>query len=542
MPAFAVLLVLFATYFLYDKFWNIPVNENIDKSIAALPFKSLSEDPDKQYLADGIMDAILNNLAKIKDIKVMSRTSTLQYRDDPKDPREIGKELDVAYVLEGSFQIYGEKARLIVQLISTDDGSHKWSDEFDRDWKDIFAVQSEVAQTIANQLQAVITPEEKERIGKIPTADLTAYDLYLRGQEYMEDFFLSNQGEEEFKNVIIADKLFNQALQIDSGFALAWRGKAAVVGQGPNPDSMLYYNKKAISFDPDVENGHVMLAAYYYRIDSLDKVLEYGEKAIALNPNSWRSYQALAFLHHFKLGNYVKALQYWKRSEELARGGNLWINQLGFIGWLYLDIGAYQKAKEYFKNVVILKPDHYGGYRRLADVEDQQNNIESALMYADMMFSLKPDGLSYMRLMLYHTMLENFEEAEKALNGFIQLNNGEIPARDAGFAGWVYWKLGKREKSAESFNRHIDWNLAELESGNDFFYRRAAVYAFLDRREEAIEALQEQTLGNADFILIDPMFEKLWEEEEFQNLVAKAQAEMAEIRDEIRKMEAEGEL
>ncbi|MCH7514764.1 MAG: tetratricopeptide repeat protein, partial [Bacteroidetes bacterium] len=394
----------------------------------------------------------------------------------------------------------------------------------------------------ANQLQAVITPEEKERIGKIPTADLTAYDLYLRGQQYMEDYWLSNKGEEEFKNVIIAEKLFNQALQIDSGFARAWYGKAHVVGQGPNPDSVIYYNKMAISFDPDLDDAYGMLGLYYAIKDSLDKALEYGEKAIDLNPNSWRSYQALAILHHFKLGNYVKALSYYKRSEELARGGNLWINQLGFIGWLYLDIGAYQKAKEYFKSVVRLKPDHYNGYLQLANLEDQQNNIESALMYADMMFSLKPDGLSYMRLMLYHTMLENFEEAEKALNGFIQLNNGEIPARDAWRAGWVYWKLGKREKAVESFNRHIDWNLAELESGNDFFYRRAAVYAFLDRREEAIEALQEQTLGNADFILIDPMFENLWEEEEFQNLVAKAQAEMAEIRDEIRQMEAEGEL
>ena len=541
VPAFVVLLVLFATYFLYDKFWNIPVNKITDKSIAVLPFKNLSNDPDKQYLADGTMDAILNNLAKIKDIKVMSRTSTLQYRDDPKDPREIGKELDVAYVLEGSFQMYGEKARLIVQLISTDDGSHKWSEEFDRDWKDIFAVQSEVAQTIANQLQAVITPEEKERIGKIPTADLTAYDIYLRGQQYMEDYWLSNKGEEEFKNVIIAEKLFNQALQIDSGFARAWYGKAHVVGQGPNPDSVIYYNKMAISFDPDLDDAYGMLGLYYAIKDSLDKALEYGEKAIDLNPNNETSYWSLGNIHRL-LRNYVKAMQYFKRSEELARGGDLWYHRIHTIGMLYMEIGAYQKAREYLRRAIRLKPDYYYSRLELADLEAKQNNIESALMYADTMFSLKPNGTSYMRMMLYHTMLENFEEAEKALNGFIQLNNGEIPARDAYLAGWVYWKLGKREKSVESFNRHIDWNLAELESGNDSFYRRAAVYAFLDRREEAIEALQEHSLGTADFILIDPMFENLWEEEEFQNLVAKAQAEMAEIRDEIRQMEAEGEL
>ena len=121
----------------------------LEKSIAVLPFKSLSDDPEKQYLADGVMDAILLHLSKIEDMRVMARTSVEQYRETDKTASEICKELDVAYLLEGSFQKYGDQARLIVQLIIPGMEGHVWANEYNRNWKDIFSVQSEVAQTIA---------------------------------------------------------------------------------------------------------------------------------------------------------------------------------------------------------------------------------------------------------------------------------------------------------------------------------------------------------------------------------------------------------
>jgi TolB-like protein len=121
----------------------------LEKSIAVLPFKSLSDDPEKQYLADGVMDAILLHLSKIEDMRVMARTSVEQYRETDKTASEICKELDVAYLLEGSFQKYGDQARLIVQLIIPGLEGHIWANEYNRNWKDIFSVQSEVAQTIA---------------------------------------------------------------------------------------------------------------------------------------------------------------------------------------------------------------------------------------------------------------------------------------------------------------------------------------------------------------------------------------------------------
>ena len=187
-----------------------------EKSITVLPFISLSDDPEKQYLADGIMDAILLHLSKIEDLRVMSRTSAEQYRKTNKTASVIGQELGVAYLLEGSFQKYGDNARLIVQLIKTSDDSHLWSNEYDRDWKDIFSVQSEVAQTIARELHAVITPEEKQLIEKIPTADLAAYDAYLKGQFYFRKL---TQNDLE-----TAMQYFELAKDKDPEYALAYAG------------------------------------------------------------------------------------------------------------------------------------------------------------------------------------------------------------------------------------------------------------------------------------------------------------------------------
>ena len=175
----AIILVLFV----FNIICGGKQTKEIEKSIAVLPFKLLSDEPDKQYLADGMMDAILLHLSKIEDLRVMARTSTEQYRVTDKTMTEIGRELGVNYLLEGSFQKYGNDIRLIVQLIKSGKEGHVWANEYDRKWNDILSVQSEVAQTIARELHTVITPEEKELIEKVPTADLTAYELYLKANK-----------------------------------------------------------------------------------------------------------------------------------------------------------------------------------------------------------------------------------------------------------------------------------------------------------------------------------------------------------------------
>ncbi|MDX1284366.1 MAG: helix-turn-helix domain-containing protein, partial [Draconibacterium sp.] len=257
------------------------------KSIAVLPFKSLSTDQDKQYLADGVMDAILLHLSKVENLRVISRTSVEQYRDTDKTVGLICEELGVGHILEGSFQKYGDEARLIVQLILPGEESHVWANEYDRNWKDIFSVQSEVAQTVASELHAVITPKEKQLIEKIPTLNMEAYDDYLRSYQYFNDL----SKEALYKTI----DFLNKAIEKDNGWASpyaalaqAWGGMAQMGHEtqevaGPKIFENL---QKALELDPDFPNSHFVSGTIAVWVEWN---WEKGEKgllrAIALNPN-----------------------------------------------------------------------------------------------------------------------------------------------------------------------------------------------------------------------------------------------------------------
>ena len=152
------------------------------KSIAVLPFENLSDDKDAAYFADGIQDEILTKLASIADLKVISRTSTAKYKSKPEDLKTVSQQLGVATVLEGSVQKAGDKVRVNVQLIDARADSHLWAKTYDRDMQDVFAVESEVAQEIADSLKAKLSPAEANTVASAPTKDTQAYDLFLKGE------------------------------------------------------------------------------------------------------------------------------------------------------------------------------------------------------------------------------------------------------------------------------------------------------------------------------------------------------------------------
>jgi TolB-like protein/Flp pilus assembly protein TadD len=215
---FAVSIIAFALIFL--GYFFIPKlfksDEQAIKSIAVLPFKLLSNEPDEQYLADGMMEAITLHLSKIKDLRVMSRTSVEQYRKTTKTIHAIGQELNVDYLIEGSFQKFGDNTRLIVQLIKAREESLVWANEYNSKWSEVFAVQSEVAQKIASELMFVLTPEEKEKMAEKPTENLEAYQAYLRGQYYARQPHFSVQDWTR------ALQYYQDAVDIDTTFAQAY--------------------------------------------------------------------------------------------------------------------------------------------------------------------------------------------------------------------------------------------------------------------------------------------------------------------------------
>src|SRR3954469_9496819 len=239
----------------------------LDKSIAVLPFENLSADKENAYFADGIQDDILTNLAKIGDLKVISRTSVMPYRGSGmRNARDIGKALGVATLLEGSVRRIANRVRVNVQLINANNDDHIWAEDYDRDLTDVFAIQTDLARRIASALQAKLSPNEKARLDHRPTQNPDAYLLFVQAHDY------ASQREMFNDTSLKAEPLFEQAIKLDPNFALAFAGLSMA-------ESWLYHTSdpvparrekarlnadEALRLQPDLPEGHLALGFSYY--------------------------------------------------------------------------------------------------------------------------------------------------------------------------------------------------------------------------------------------------------------------------------------
>ncbi len=226
------LLLVIAGQFIYTKYWQTDGVDtaDIEKSIAVLPFKNESANQENQYFCNGMMEAILNHLSKIQDLRVISRTSVEQYRENLPTSKQIGEELDVIYLLEGSVQRYEDKALIFAQLIEAETDKHLWSQSYDRDLSDIFSVQAEITKIIADELKAKISPEVEDRIDKKITNDPIAYDYYLQGEEFLTELYDSFTAPLAVRQDLIdkAELFYQQALERDSLLAEAIVGLSRI--------------------------------------------------------------------------------------------------------------------------------------------------------------------------------------------------------------------------------------------------------------------------------------------------------------------------
>ena len=236
-----------------------------EKSIAVLPFENLSDDKENAYFAGGIQDDVLTNLARIGDLKVISRTSTMQYKGNPRNVREIGKILDVAAVLEGSVRRSGNRVRVNVQLINTSNDEHIWAEDYDRELTDIFALQSDLALQIASTLQTKLSPIERARLKQRPTKSAEAYLIYLEAQDALG----RSQSGPDLEKVA---QLYERAVQADPSFALAFAQLSYVEGtiyQGIADPIALEKARaaanEALRLQPDLPEAHLALGYIYYR-------------------------------------------------------------------------------------------------------------------------------------------------------------------------------------------------------------------------------------------------------------------------------------
>jgi TolB-like protein/Tfp pilus assembly protein PilF len=315
----AVLIVFAGVGVSYYFFSQRTAFKTLDKSIAVLPFENLSRDPDNAYFAEGMQDEILARLSKIADLKVISRTSTQKYKSAPDNLREIAKQLGVANVLEGSVQKAADQVRVNVQLINAMNDTHLWGDIYDRKLTDIFAVESDIAKTIADTLQAKLTGAEKEMIAAQPTSDLTAYELYLKGRSLW-----SKRGGDNIRQAI---GFYEQAIARDPNYALAYAGVAEGYGVLPFYSAVASTEahskaktaaRKALQLDDKLAEAHTALALVLCvaDFDIADSILEF-QRAIALNPNYATAHHWYANAPLTALGRFDEAIAEGKRAIEL---------------------------------------------------------------------------------------------------------------------------------------------------------------------------------------------------------------------------------
>src|SRR5437867_4329427 len=333
------------------------------KSIAVLPFENLSGNPENAYFTDGIQEEILMRLAKVADLKVVSRTSTVRYKRSPENLREIATQLGVANVLEGSVQRTADRVHVNVQLIKAASDTHLWAEAYDRKLTDIFAVESEIAKTIADSLQAKLTGSERNAIAAQPTRNTEAYQLYLKGR-----FFWNRRTGENLKKALA---YFEQAAEKDPHYALAYAGMAdsclliPVYGAG-TPQAYLPRARdaaqKAVELEDTLAEAHTSLAYLsFFKFERVQSVKEF-ERAISLDPNYATAHQWYGRGPLAAMGEFDKPIAEEKRALELDPVSPI-IN--ADLGTVYTLARRYDEAIAQLRNTVETYPDFYWGHRFL---------------------------------------------------------------------------------------------------------------------------------------------------------------------------------
>jgi len=377
-----------------------------EKSIAVLPFENRSEDKANAYFADGIQDEILTRLAKIADLKVISRTSTQHYKSAPENLPEIARQLGVAHILEGSVQKSGDAVRVNVQLIKAATDSHLWADTFDRKLTDIFSAESDIAKAVADQLRAKLTGEEEQVIAAKPTDNPEAYDAYLRGLAYT--LKTSNNPA----NTLAAQKYLREAVRLDPKFALAWAllsnvdARGYLVGSLQPTVALREEARQAAetAFTLQSNLGEAILAKGYYHYACLkdyDVALRYFEQARQFLPNSSRIPESLAYVTR-RQGEWARSESYFNEAERLDPH-NVWL--LTNHAFSYSVLRRFPEALRKFDQVLNIIPDDVDTLAYKAAILQAEGDLPRA---AALLAPLRPnaDHTSALETQVYQAILE----------------------------------------------------------------------------------------------------------------------------------------
>jgi TolB-like protein/Tfp pilus assembly protein PilF len=487
--------------------YNLSTAGIVEKSIAVLPFEYFGGDKDDAYLADGVQDDILTDLAKVADLKVISRRSVAQYRGSTTDVREIGKALQVAYVLEGTVRKVGGNLRVTAQLIDTRTEGEKWAEKYDREFAGIFAIQNEISETIADQLKAVLTPQEKVSIETAPTKDMEAYDLYLRARGLANAFGLINSVRHE--NLLKAEPLLQAAIARDPKFALAYCLLAEVQWndpwEEPTPERISQARanlETALNLAPESGEVHLQLGSFYYSVEGQDSKRAEEEFRIAARklPNSVVALRALADFEGSR-GEWGEALRRSRRAAELDPRDADAALQLAEV---YGALRRYDEANKVLDNAIAFLPHESTAFlwAEKADQAAARGDTQAAMAALDA-HPLRNAGVVGLNLLIANVMVleRRYDEAAALLSSLEEIGrthntfSSNIISYQRG-----QWELelaiiaraqGQKEKTRAAFEASkkdfTDWLVQKPEEPKALGYV-AICDAGLGNKEEALRA------------------------------------------------------
>lgn len=515
------------------------------KSIAVLPFKNMSDSKDDEYFSDGITEDIIAQLSKIADLKVISRTSVMGYKNSGKKIRDIGRELGVATVLEGSVRRADNHIRIVAQLIDARNEGHFWAETYDEEMTQIFTIQSDVAQRIAAALKATLLPAEKELIEKRPTQNLTAYDYYLRGRE--------NYYRYSRENNETAISLFKKALALDSRYALAYAGLGDTYGQrvryGYSPawlDSAIASSEKAISNDPKLAEGFKALGLAYEFKGWFDQALVAYRKALVLNPNYVPALLNIGWIEIFR-GNLAESAELYRRG--VAMDPRVAYDYVG-LAFAHFALDDDTKATDLCREALDLQPDMITGYIGLSAIYLAEQRFQDAIEQSEKALTVDPRDLTALivagDMQLFSGNLDKakgYYESVVAIDSFA-VNMITFRGPLVGIA-YIRWKSGHRDEAHKIFSRLIERDTENLAHGNMLSgipYELACINAVQGDKAHAYEWLQKAVDAGwrlHRFGIIDPFLENLRDEDQFKRMMAHVKAMVDEQRKRFEEMKKE---
>ena len=472
-----------------------PINE---KSIAVLPFENLSQNEDDEYFADGMTEDLLTELSKIKDLLVISRTTIMKYKNSSKSLKEIGKELGVANILEGSIRRIGDRVRITGQLIKASSDQNLWAEKYDRDIQDIFSVQDEVANAIANALRIELSDEESMMISSSQTESVEAYDLYIKGRQ------LSYSYQNTMRDEVI--NLYREAIKIDPNYALPYAGISRVrMSQRSMQGMDLDFSKmaveeaeqaakKAVQLGPNEAETHFALGFFYNQTEEYEKAYSSFNTAIMLNPSHAHAHDEIGDVYLYKYGDFDKAIIWydkalkrdpelvpakWFKSEVLLRAGR------AKEGLELLDQALSQNPNvAQFSNLkhsgLTMIGKHQEAYDFIIDKKDLYTTESSIFQYYQAL------GLSLLNL-------DRSEELNKLIKEIENTSNSNFTHQGRYLSLLLDYKNENYQKVIKGFESLDNANLYSINSdvrrimSDVFYYWRAKSFIALGDYQSALK-------------------------------------------------------